>query len=439
MSALELGIIGFAALLSLIALRVPIAVAMMAVGLVGYSLLNGLAPLLAYLKTATFWAYHVYDLAVVPLFLLMSQFATRADLSASLFRAANAFLGHRRGGIAMATIGGCAGFGAICGSSVATAVTMAKVALPELERYRYSGDLATGTLAAGGTLGILIPPSIVLVIYAIITEANIATLFQAALVPGILAALGYLIVIAVYVRLRPDSGPAGPRADLAARLRSLVEIWPVVLIFVVVMGGIYFGLCTPTEGAAIGAVGTGLVALARGRLGWRSFRECLIETAGPTGAIFMVLLGSEFFSAFLGLTRLPQSLAESIQTASASPMIVLAAIILLYLFLGCVMDSLSMILLTMPVMWPVVAVLDFGMPAEDVKIWFGIIVLIVVEMGLITPPVGLNVFIINGMAKGVPMGQTFRGVSAFLVSDVLRVLLLVAIPTLTLGLPRLFR
>jgi C4-dicarboxylate transporter DctM subunit len=435
---LELGVLGFAALLTLIALRVPIAVAMMTVGLVGYSVLNGMAPLLAYLKTAAFWTYHVYDLAVVPLFLLMSQFATRADLSTSLFRAANAFLGHRRGGIAMAAIGGCAGFGAICGSSVATAVTMAKVALPELQRYRYAGDLATGTLAAGGTLGILIPPSIVLVIYAIITEANIATLFQAALVPGILAAVGYMLAIAVYVRIRPEAGPAGPRTDASQRLRSLVDIWPVVAIFAAVMGGIYFGVFSPTEGAAVGAVGTGVVALARGALGWRQLKDCLIETAGPTGAIFMVLLGSEFFSAFLGLTRLPNELAELFGGPSASPYLVLAAILLLYLVLGCVMDSLSMILLTMPVLWPVVAALNFGMPPDDVKIWFGIIVLITVEMGLITPPVGLNVFIINSMAKNVPMAQTFRGVSVFLASDILRVLVLIAAPVLILGLPRLF-
>lgn len=439
MTPLALGVIGFAALLSLIALRVPIAIGMMVVGLVGYSVLNGLTPLLNHLKTAAFWTYHVYDLAVLPLFLLMSTFAARADLNASLFRAANAFLGHRRGGIAMAAIGGCAGFGAICGSSVATAVTMARVSLPELKRYRYAGDLATGALAAGGTLGILIPPSIVLVIYAIITEANIATLFQAGMVPGILAAIGYIVVIALYVRLRPEAGPAGTRSDWPTRMRSLAEIWPVIVIFALMMGGIYFGLCTPTEGGALGAVGTGLVALGRGQLGWRDFRECLIETAGPTGAIFMVLLGSEFFNAFLGLTRLPNALAEAVQSLSASPYLVLAAILVIYVVLGCFMDSLAMMLLTMPVFWPVMAVLNFGLSPEETKIWFGIIVLTVVEMGLITPPVGLNVFIINSMAKDVPMSHTFRGVTAFLMSDVLRVLLLIAAPVLVLWLPRLFK
>lgn len=437
MSLTVIGLLGFFAVLALIALRMPIAVAMMVVGFVGYSFLNGLWPLLNYLKTAAFWTFHVYDLAVLPLFLLMSQFAARADLNASLFRAGNAFLGHRPGGIAMGTIGACAGFGAICGSSVATAVTMARVALPELRRYNYAGDLATGTLAAGGTLGILIPPSIVLVIYAIITEANIATLFQAAMIPGIIAALGYMIVIAIYVRIRPESGPAGPRASTRERFQSLVEIWPVVVIFGVVMGGIYFGLCTPTEAAAMGAVGTGLIAFARGKLGRSAFTQSLIETAGPTGAIFMVLLGSEFFNAFLGLTKLPSALADGIATFSTSPYVVLTVIIVLYIILGCFMDSLAMILLTMPVFWPIVATLDFGLAPEETKIWFGIIALIVVEMGLITPPVGLNVFIINSMAKDVPMAETFRGASAFLASDVVRVLLLVAAPALTLALPRL--
>jgi len=436
-TAVTFGIIGFASLLILIALRVPIAIGMMTVGIVGYSALNGVDPLLNYLKTAPFWAFHVYDLAVLPLFLLMSQFAAKADLNASLFRAANAFLGHRRGGIAMAAIGGCAGFGAICGSSVATAVTMARVALPELRRYRYAGDLATGTLAAGGTLGILIPPSVVLVIYAIITEANIATMFQAGMLPGILAAVGYIVVIAIYVRIRPDSGPAGPRSDFRTRMRSLLDIWPVIAIFGIMMGGIYFGLCTPTEGGALGAVGTALVALGRGQLDWAGVRESLIETAGPTGAIFMVLLGSEFFNAFLGLTKLPGALADFVQTFSASPYLVLAVILVIYVILGCFMDSLAMMLLTMPVFWPVMAKLNFGLSPEETKIWFGIIVLVVVEMGLITPPVGLNVFIINSMAKDVPMSHTFRGVTAFLASDVLRVFVLVMAPVLVLALPRL--
>ena len=244
MTGPEMGAAGFVILLILLALRIPIAVGLMVVGLTGYSLINGVGPLLNYLKTAPFWTYHVYDLSVVPLFMLMSQFATKAGLNAALFRAANLWLGHRRGGVAMATVGACAGFGAICGSSIATAVTMARVALPELRRYRYSGALATGTLAAGGTLGILIPPSIVLVLYAIITEANIITLFQAAMIPGILAAFGYVIAIGIYVRLRPDAGPVGDRASRREQWQGLLDIWPVVLIFILVIGGIYVGIFT---------------------------------------------------------------------------------------------------------------------------------------------------------------------------------------------------
>jgi tripartite ATP-independent transporter DctM subunit len=437
-SGAEAGAAGFALLLVLIAVRIPIAVAMMAVGLGGYALVNGVAPLLNYLKTGAFWTYHVYDLSVVPLFMLMSQFATKAELNEALFRAANVWLGHRRGGVAMATIGACAGFGAICGSSIATAVTMAPVALPELRRYRYSGALATGTLAAGGTLGILIPPSIVLVIYAIITEANIVTLFQAAMIPGILAALGYVVAIAVYVRLYPEAGPVGHPASARERWRGLVDIWPVLSIFLLVIGGIYIGWFTPTEGAAVGAFGTGLVAFTRGRMGLRDLVDTLVGTAIPTAAIFMVLLGSEFFSAFLGFTRMPQVAAELIGGSGLGPMAVLGVMIVLFIALGCIMDSLAMILVTMPVFWPIIAGLDFGLTGEDTKLWFGIITLIVVEIGLITPPVGLNVFIINSFAKDVPMTETFRGVIPFLASDAVRVGLLVAVPALTLTLPRLF-
>ena len=437
MTGPELGAAGFVVLLILLALRIPIAIGLMVVGLTGYSLINGVGPLLNYLKTAPFWTYHVYDLSVVPLFMLMSQFATKAGLNAALFRAANLWLGHRRGGVAMATVGACAGFGAICGSSIATAVTMARVALPELRRYRYSGALATGTLAAGGTLGILIPPSIVLVLYAIITEANIITLFQAAMIPGILAAIGYVIAIGIYVRLHPDAGPVGDRASRREQWRGLFDVWPVLLIFVLVIGGIYVGIFTPTEGAAVGAFGTGVIAFTRGRMGLNDFLECLVGTAVPTAAIFMVLLGSEFFNAFLGFTRMPLILAEVIGESGLSPMMVLTVVLVFFIALGCIMDSFAMILLTVPVLWPIIAGLDFGLDGEETKIWFGIIALIVVEVGLITPPVGLNVFIINSFAKDVPMTQTYKGVVPFLLSDAVRVALLVLFPAITLTFPRL--
>ncbi len=426
-------------MLALLALRIPVAVAMMLVGIGGYVSISGVLPLLNYVKTSAYWRFASYDLSVVPMFLLMSQFAGKAGLSRALFESANTFLGHKRGGVAMAAIGGCAGFGAICGSSLATAATMAQVALPELQRYKYSGGLATGTLAAGGTLGILIPPSVVLVIFAIAVEANIVTMFQAALIPGIMAALGYLLAISIYVRFRPEAGPVGPRATAAQRRHAFIETWPVMLIFVVVIGGIYVGVFTPTEGAAVGAFGTGLIAVWRGGLRLTGFVECLKGTAVSTAMIFMILLGADFFNAFLGLSRMPIELAEVIGASGLPPMAVLLLMLLVYLLLGCVMDSLAMILLTVPVFWPVIAGLDFGLPPDDLKMWYGIIVLIVVEVGLITPPVGMNVFVINSMARSVKLKETFVGVLPFLASDAIRVVLLILFPTITLALPHLLK
>jgi len=436
-SGVEFGLAMIGVMLVLIALRMPIGVAMLVVGMVGYVTLNSWPALIGYLKTAAYWRFITYDLSVVPLFLLMGQFATRAGMSQALFRAAYTFLGHRRGGIAMAAVGGCAGFGAICGSSLATAATMAQVALPELRRFNYSGALATGSLAAGGTLGILIPPSVILVIYAILVEANIATMFLAAFIPGILAAIGYVLAIAVYVRINPAAGPAGERATTAARLRSLAEIWPVLLIFVLVLGGIYGGIFTPTEGAAVGAVGTGLLAVVHGGMRLNGFLDCIYGAAEATAMIFLILLGAEMFNSFLGLSQIPFRAAEFIGGLGLAPILVLGVMLLLYLALGCVMDSLSMILLTMPIFFPVIAALDFGMSPDDLKIWFGIVALIVVEVGLITPPVGMNVFIINKLARDVPMLESFRGVVPFLVSDAVRVVLLIAFPVITLGLVRL--
>ncbi len=439
MSSFEIALLGIAVLLALLVIRVPVAVAMITVGAGGYVSLNGWLPLFSYAKTSVYHAFSNYDLSVVPMFLLMSQFASKAGLSRALFEAANTFLGHRRGGVAMAAVGGCAGFGAICGSSLATAATMAQVALPELKRYKYSGALATGALAAGGTLGILIPPSVVLVIFAIAVEANIVTMFQAALVPGILAALGYLLAISVYVRVRPAAGPVGHRAERGERLRALIETWPVILIFSMVIGGIYAGVFHPTEGAAFGAFGTAVIAFWRGGLRLEGFIDCVRGAAVSTGMIFMILMGADFFNAFLGFSRMPLELADWISSSGLAPIVILLLIILIYLLLGCVMDSLAMILLTVPVFWPVIAGLDFGMPEADLKMWFGIIVLIVVEVGLITPPVGLNVFVINSMAPGVRLKETFVGVLPFLASDAIRVALLILFPALTLWLPHLLK
>jgi C4-dicarboxylate transporter DctM subunit len=373
----------------------------------------------------------------VPLFLLMGQFATLGGMSQALFKAAEAFLGHLRGGLAMAAIGACAGFGAICGSSLATAATMGQVALPELKRAGYAGSLASGTLAAGGTLGILIPPSIVLVIYAILAEQNIAKLFAAAFVPGLLAAIGYMIVIHIVVRLNPKLAGSVPPMPWPQRWQALGAVWPVLLIFVVVVGGIYTGMFTPTEGAAVGAVATGLLAWRRGGMTRAKLRDAFESTASGTAMVFMIVLGAAAYNTFLALSQLPQELAAWVGAQGFSPFMVLWAIIVFYLIFGCIMDSLSMILLTIPIFFPMVMGLDFGLPKEEMAIWFGIIVLITVEVGLITPPVGMNLFVIQSMAPDIRIRDTYRGVWPFVASDLIRVTLLVMFPVITLFVLRL--
>jgi C4-dicarboxylate transporter DctM subunit len=435
MSGLQWGAVMLAVLLAALALRIHIGLAMLLTGAVGYVIVSGLDPLLAYLKTAAYARYSVYDLSVVPLFLLMGQFATRGGLSRALFQAGNALVGHYRGGMAMGTVAACAGFGAICGSSLATAATMGQVALPELKLHRYSERFAAAVLSAGGTLGILIPPSIPLVLYAIMTEQNVGRMFLAAFVPGILAAIGYMLVIALIARLSPQDAPAGEERPWRSRGRALVEVWPVLLIFSVVIGGIYGGLFTPTEAASIGALATGLVAWRSGGLRGEGFVDCLLGTASATGMVFLILLGADLLNVFFALTGLNRELAQWVVSMGFEPLAVLFLIILIYLVLGCVMDSLSMILLTVPVFFPVVMSLDlWGLEPEAKAIWFGILALMVVEIGLITPPVGMNVFIISGMTRSVPMVEIFKAVVPFLVSDLLRVALLVFVPSLSLVL-----
>ncbi len=437
MSGVEIGATGIVAMLGLLALRVPIAVAMALAGIGGYAAIAGWAPLLNHLKSAPFGRYSNYDLSVVPMFLLMGNLASHGGLSAALFGATRAFIGHLRGGIAMAAVGACAAFGAICGSSLATAATMGQVALPELRKANYDPGLAAGALAAGGTLGILIPPSIVLAIYAILTEQNIAKLFTAAFVPGLIATVGYMVVIAVVVRLRPDAGPAGPRSSGAEKLRALWNVWPIVVIFVVMLGGMYGGVFSATEGAAIGTAATLVLALFKG-MRWRGLKDSLVGTARATGMIFLILLGADILNAFLALSQLPVELSTWVQNSGWPPLVVLAAVIVLYVVLGCVMDSLSMILLTVPIFFPMIMGLDFwGLAGPDKAIWFGILALMVVEIGLITPPVGMNVYIITAIARDIPMGRAFRGVAPFLVSDAVRVILLVLFPSLSLWLVRL--
>jgi len=493
LSDIAIGILSFPAVLLLIFLRVPIGLAMFVAGLVGLIVVTGDTSVpFGRLKSETFTTFSSYSLSIIPMFLLMGHFATLGGMSQALFRAAEGWLGHRRGGVAMAAVGSCAGFGAICGSSLATAATMSRVALPELRKYGYSGGFSTATLAAGGTLGILIPPSVVLVIYAILTEQNIAKLFLAAFIPGIIAALGYMLVISIYVRLFPDSAGTRERVPYAERFRALLDVWPVLLVFGLVVGGIYLGWFTPTEGAAVGAFGTGLIAFANGGLNRATLRESFVVTARSTAMIFFIVLGAAFYNGFLALTQVPQEIANWVVEQGFSPMLVLILILIFYLLLGCLMDSLSMILLTIPIFWPVMQGLDFGfismtdlhahraadafakgvdlapdmlqsiktslaqgveltreqlrameirgvsrgalarLNSEQVAIWFGILVLIVVEVGLITPPVGMNLFIINAMDRETPMSETYKAVLFFVASDLTRVVLLVLFPVITL-------
>jgi tripartite ATP-independent transporter DctM subunit len=492
---IAIGIVSFPALLVLIFLRVPIGLAMFLAGFVGLMFVTGDASLpLARLKSETYTTFSNYSLSIIPMFLLMGYFATLGGMSQALFNAAQSFLGHRKGGVAMAAVGACAGFGAICGSSLATAATMSRVALPELRRYGYSGGFSTATLAAGGTLGILIPPSIVLVIYAILTEQNIAKLFLAAFIPGILAAIGYMIAISIYVRINPDSAGTRPRAPYRERFKALFDVWPVLIVFIAVVGGIYQGWFTPTEGAAVGAFGTGFIAYLAGGLTRSSLAESFYVTARTTAMIFFIVLGAAFYNGFLALTQVPQEAAAWVSASGFSPWTVLILILVFYLLLGCLMDSLSMILLTIPIFWPVIQELDFNLvsmidlqsarlgdlvasgkdiPAaaleqaqtmlasgqeltreltrelglrgvsdgalnriniEQTAIWFGILVLIVVEVGLITPPVGMNLFVINAMDRDTPMTETYKAILYFVASDLVRVVFLVAFPMVTLVL-----
>ena len=435
-SNLLIGLGGLAALIALIAIRMPIAYAMILVGGGGMMILSDPHIVLAQLKNLAYSQFSIYDLSVLPMFVLMGNVASRAGLSRDLFRAANAWLGWLRGGVAMSAIAACAGFGAVCGSSLATASTMGQVALPELRRYRYSPELATGTLAAGGVLGILIPPSVVLVVYAIVVETSIVTMFIAAFIPGLIAVVFFLITIAIYVRVRPNAGPAGDRVPREEFVEATVRVAPVLVIFGVVIGGIYFGFFNPTPAAAVGVFMVTAFGLVRRTADWRQLKSALLDTAKTSGMIYLILLGAQLLNIFMARGGVPQAAATMMAHSGLSPMMILFLLILALIFLGCLMDSLSMILLAIPFFWPVIAGLDFGMSVEDLKVWFGILALVLVELGLITPPVGMNVFVINAMARDVPMSRTFLGVMPFFVAELFRVALLVAFPALSLWLPK---
>jgi C4-dicarboxylate transporter, DctM subunit len=425
---------GFGALMALLVLRAPIALAMMLAGAGGYWFILDQNALLNYLKTTPYHLFANYTLSIIPLFILMGALAERGGLARDLFAAANAVMGRRPGGMPMAVIGASAAFGAVCGSSVATTATFGRAALPEMLAHRTDPGFAAGTIAVGGTLGILIPPSVILVVYAITTEQNIAKLFMAAAIPGVIATLLYLCVIWLVVRRRPGLAPPGPELSAAERARALRNVLPVLLIALTVVGGIYGGVFTPTESAAVGCIAVLAVGLARRSLVWPDIKSALLSTAETTAMIFAILLGAEIFNAFLALTQAPDLLAMWVTDQGFPPYGVLAALLVTYLVLGAVMDELAMILLTLPVFFPVMTALDFGMTSEQVAIWFGIMVLAVVGIGLTAPPIGLNVFVISSIARQVPIAQTYRGVLPYLAADLLRLVLLVMFPALSLWL-----
>ena len=443
-----LGISSLFVLIFLIIMRIPIAYAMILTGGIGIMSIDGVGTIFNQLKTLAYGQFSNYDLSVVPLFILMGALASRIGLSSALFAAANSWLSWLRGGSAMAAISACAGFGAICGSSIATASTMGRVALPELLKFNYSISLATGVLAAGGVLGILIPPSIVLIIYALIVEVNIVSMFAAALIPGLLAICLFLATIAVFVAIYPDAAPKTRKTDKEERIRATIGILPVASVFIIVLGGMYAGFFNPTPAASLGVGLVLIIGYVTKKLNFTQLKEALLETAGLSGMIYLILLGAELMKIYMSRTGLPQALADWILVAGFEPMSVLIVLLLGIILLGCLLDSLSIILLIIPFFWPVLVELNggvhiaaetagFGMTTGDLKIWFGILALVVVEVGLITPPVGMNVFVISSIADNCDISDTFKGVSPFFIAELIRIVILVSLPTLALWLPNI--
>lgn len=423
-----MGLLGFALTLVLIGLGFPVAIAMAVVGLGGVMLAGGWPQAAYVLSTSPFESIFPYSFSVIPLFVLMGVFAARAGLSRSLFELVNAFCGHWRGGLAVSTVGACAVFGAICGSSLATVATIGRVAMPEMRRYGYDDSLSSAAVAAGGTLGVLIPPSIILVIFGLLTQTSIGQLFVGAIVPGLLGTVLYAAAVMIRARMRPDLAPRTDRVAWTHRSALFGRVWPVLLLFFAVVGGIQFGWFSPTEAAGVGAFGAFLLALVARSITRANLRAIVRETAGLTGMIFLILIGASFFNFFLETTGLPRMLADTIAGSGLHPTVVMILIMLFYVVLGCFMDSMSMVLLTVPLLAPVAVALDFNM------VWFGVLVVTVAEIGLITPPVGMNLFVVQATVPGLKQATVVRGILPFILADLVRLGLLVAFPALTLWL-----
>jgi C4-dicarboxylate transporter, DctM subunit len=437
MSSNAVAIIGFVSLFGLMLLRVPVGMAMGLVGVAGFSYIVGAGPALKAVGHTSMRTVTDYTFGVIPMFLLMGAFVTNSGMSRELFRAANAFVGHWRGGLGIATIMACGGFAAISGSSVATAATFSTVAYPEMRRFNYPQSFATGVIAAGGTLGAMLPPSTVLAVYGIITEQDIGKLFIAGIVPGLLAAAMYVTTISIIGYVRPGFLPAGPRATLRERLLAARDIWAPALLFIFVIGGLY-GLpflprFTPTEAGGVGAIGALIIGVARGRLRRKEILAALLQATRTAAAVFTVLIGALLFGYFLTVTQTPQKGTEFLTGLGLGRYGVLALIMVMYLVLGCLMDAMAMIILTIPIIFPVIVHLGFD------PIWFGIIIVMTVELGLIHPPVGMNVFVIKSVVHDVSFSTIFKGVIPFIITDIVRLIILIAFPIIALWLPGMLR
>jgi C4-dicarboxylate transporter, DctM subunit len=429
MSPTLLSILIFCLLFVLLAAGMPIGFAMGLAAFLGTLYLIDAGAALALLGQTAYETALTYDLSVVPMFVLMGFIAGGAGLSESLYRACNAWLGHRRGGLALATIGGCGAFAAICGSSLATAATMSQIALPEMRRYGYDDRLATGSVAAGGTIGILIPPSVLMVIYGLLTETSISKLFLAGILPGILTVVVFMITVSIMTRINPALGPPAARSGMQARLTALRDTWGTAALFLLVIGGLYFGIFSPTEAASIGAVGALLLGILNRQFSQAMLAHSLIETVKTTAMIFTILIGAILFNNFLILASVPNLISDWITGLPLGRVAILIVILLMYFVLGCLLDSLAMVLLTIPIVFPIVSALGYD------PVWFGIIIVMVVELGLITPPIGMNVFVIKGIAKDVPLETIFRGVMPFVAAQLVLIAILVAFPQIALWLP----
>lgn len=429
MDPITVGTLSFVALFILLALTVPIGFAMGLAGLAGMGMIIGWMPALSLFGTTVYETTVTYDLSIVPLFVLMGSVASRSGLSQELYAAFNAWFGAFRGGLALATIGACGAFAAICGSSVATAATMSQVALPEMEKYKYADSLATGSVAAGGIIGILIPPSVVLVLYGILTETSIGDLFIAGMVPGVLTVVGFMLVISIITRIWPHLGAAGQRTTAGEKLAALGRTWAILLLFVLVIGGIYFGVFTPTEAAGVGAAFAFIISAMRGRLTIQNTKEALLETVQTSAMIFAVLIGALTLNNLMVFSGIAAALSGFVSGLNMSPMAVMAIILLMYLVMGAFLDALAMILLSVPIFFPIIIDLGFD------PVWFGVIVVMVVELGLITPPIGMNVFVIKGMAPKVSLSSIYIGVMPFVVAQILLIIAVFLIPDIALWLP----